>query len=234
MPKFFKKPNFPTKLFVASSLAVFFLFFIIFIILNFNTNNIKQNLNKNYNHENFYDTSDPFITKVPSLKNLLTGPIISESDPSLGPDDAHITIVEFSDFQCSFCYEQEKNLKKIMEKYPDKIRLIWKDYPDINSFESAVAGRCADEQDKFWGYHDLLYENINNKSFLELAEKLNLDLEKFSKCLNNENTEALIKKNINEANALDINGVPFIYINDKEFIGEISFNELEKIINNTK
>ncbi|MFH1662120.1 MAG: thioredoxin domain-containing protein, partial [Candidatus Falkowbacteria bacterium] len=204
MPKFFKKPNFPTKLFVASSLAVFFLFFALFIILNFylannSKNEKKLNEKDHYNYENFYDTSDPFITKVPSLKDLLTGPIISESDPSLGNTDAPIVIVEFSDFECEFCHTQEKNLKKLIEKYPDKIRLIWKDYPDDNSFASAVAGRCANEQNKFWEYHDLLF---NSKNYLELAEKLNLDLTKFSKCLNNEDIEILIKKNINEANAL--------------------------------
>lgn len=186
-----------------------------------------------------YDFTDPYITKVPSLKDLIDGPLTDAGDPSTGSDDAPVTIVEYSDFQCQFCQNQEKIISQILSEFKDKVRFIWKDYPENNinsiSFQAAIAARCADKQDKFWPYHDLLFKkrgNLNNDTFIEIAKKLDLDSRDFKKCMESEEAASFIYNNIKEANALDINGVPFIYVNKQEMIGEISFNELKNVINN--
>lgn len=115
--------------------------------------------------------------------------------------------------------------------------LIWKDYPINNvlapSYQSAIAARCAEEQSEFWPYHDILFEeshNLNKQTFMEIAEELNLNEKKFEKCLDSDEIKNLINDNIIEANALDINGIPFIFINKQEIMGEISLDELKKII----
>ena len=101
------------------------------------------------------------------------------------------------------------------------------------SFQAAIAARCAQEQNQFWPFHDLLYKNNNNLTqlkFLNFADQLGLNRAKFVKCLDNNNIRQLIKDNIKEANALNITGIPFIYVNNQEVMGEISLEELEKIV----
>ncbi len=243
MPKT-KQQNFPTKLFIAASLATFVLFALLLFFIKINlASNAKNDAgqqagsnDKYYLNEN-YEENDPFITKIPSLKDMLTGPIISQRDPMLGNNSAQIAIVEFSDYECGFCQKQEQALKQIIDQYDGKVKLIWKDFPEKDensiSFQAAVSARCAQKQNQFWAYHDLLYENSNNLSkekFLELANNLNLNLDKFNDCLTSESAKNLVQDNIKEANALDINGIPFIYINDQEVMGEINFEVLKIIV----
>ncbi len=245
MPKLTKQPNFPAKLFVIASLATFILFGVFFFIIKINfANNTANNQlaqqpnsnNKYYLNEN-YSEGDLLITKVPNLKDMLAGPIITDLDPSLGATDAPVTIVQFSDFECGFCQEQEQILKQIINEYQGKLRLIWKDYPENNedsiSFQAAISARCAQKQNQFWPFHDLLYQNNNNLTqlkFLNFADQLDLNRAEFVRCLDNDNIKQLIKNNIEEANALDIKGIPFIYVNDQEVMGEISVEELKRIV----
>lgn len=196
------------------------------------------NLVANYRHLAQKDRSgDPFITLNSDRKKLLPGPIVNTIDPSLGSDKAPVTITYFADYECSYCRQQESLLEKLLEKYGDKVRLVWKDYPENNSgsksYLSAVAGRCAEEQGKFWSYQDLIYDN--EKDFSEdlavsLAEKLGLQKSLFSECLKDAEVYKLVKDNIIEARALDIKGVPFIFINNQEVMGESEAGDLEKII----
>lgn len=239
MLKFFKRPKFPVILFIASSLAIFILFVFVFFITKISPPLASGGADirgKYYLNEN-YSEGDLLITKVPRLKDMLAGPIISDLDPGMGNKEAPVTIVIFSDYQCGFCQKQEQTLKNLLNQYGDKIRLIWKDYPESDensiSFLAAVAGRCAQEQKKFWEYHDLLFQNsggLNSKILFELARKLNLNINQFNYCLSGSEAEQLIKDNIEEADALGISGVPFIYVNDREVMGEITFEELEEII----
>lgn len=180
--------------------------------------------------------NDPLMTKVPGLKDILDGPILNEADPSFGPADAPITIVEFSDFQCSFCQKQEDVLKNILKEFDGKIRLVWKDYPENNpktiSWKASVAARCAEKQDKFWLYHDLLFStsSLNEEKLSDFAGKLDLDKDKFQACLKDNDISRKIKDNVLEADALDISGVPYIYVNDTGFIGEVTAEELRTVI----
>ncbi|RLC38906.1 hypothetical protein DRH27_01080 [Candidatus Falkowbacteria bacterium] len=239
------KKNFSIKLFIVSSVVALIIFGMLYFILVFSLAPAEEDFSsgaskasdKYYLNENYQD-ADPYITKVPSLKDMLAGPIISARDPSKGADAPQVTIIEFSDFECEFCQQQEKVLERIVDEYKDKVKLIWKDYPDANSesasYKSAVAARCAQEQDKFWPYHDLLYQNTKSLSgelFINIADSINLDSDLFKKCLNQGEAEELVRENIEEANALDINGIPFIFINDQEVMGEISFEDLERIVN---
>ena len=232
--------NKPKILFLLSFIALITLPFLL-ITLNglIQTNKPNQAIDINkYLKTLPYDNSDPYVTKVPNLKNLIDGPIISKNDPTIGSDKVPITIVQFSDFACQFCQTQFQTLKKVIASYGDKIKLIRKDYPETNvnsaSYQSAIAARCAQAQNKFWEFHDLLYETnkkLNKELFIQLAKKTNLNQNNFINCLDNPtNEKILIKNNILEANALGINGVPFLYINKQKITGNIDRVNLEKII----
>lgn len=238
--KKYKKSTIFTPLFIITSLLALILlgFFSVYFKINSNTYLLpnKQVVNDKYYFKKLAKT-DPLITIAPNMSNVLAGPIISPKDPSFGPETAPITIVEYSDFLCDFCQKQEIILKNIIQRFPDKIKLIWKDYPenDYNSisFQAALAGRCAAEQNKFWQYHDLIYKNnteLDQNKFLNLAEQLNLNKNKFQQCFNKKTPQRQIKNNILEANALEITGIPFIYLNQQEIMGQISEEELAKII----
>ncbi len=244
MSKIFLK-KFPTVFFVIVSLLVFCVAFfgMIFLSIKNSNYNYQKNIvkNKKINNKYFlnkdYSHNDPYMTKTPNLKDMLNGPIINTVDPAIGSQNAKVFIVQFSDFACEYCYNQEKKIKKILEKYKDQVMMIWKDYPenDLNSesYQSAIHARCAQEQNKFWEFHDELYSNVKNlnkQTYYKIAEKLKLNLDEFNLCIDSEKVKNLINDNILEANALDINGIPFIYINDQEVMGEINFEDLEKII----
>jgi protein-disulfide isomerase len=236
MLKIFKQPKLPATLFVTASLAALILLPVFFTFLKSILIEDTQTQSQQTS-DNIFDTSDPYITKVPSLRDMIDGPITDGIDPSFGNNNAPIVIVEFSDFECGFCQGQEEVINEILSEYDDKIRLIWKDYPENNiaspSYRAAIAARCAQKQEQFWPYHDLLFEesyNLNSDTFSEIAQELNLNLNQFEECLESDEVKSLINDNILEANALDINGVPFIYVNKQEILGEVTAEELKKII----
>jgi predicted DsbA family dithiol-disulfide isomerase len=234
--KILKNKKFSTKVFVAISLGSFILLF--FFLSSLSLKYSQINFSAGNRHSiGWQKTGDPFITKNPNLEAVLKGPIMNEIDPSLGSAKAPVTITYFADYECHYCQQQELSLKKLLEKYRDKVRLVWKDYPESNSdsksYLAAVAGRCAEEQGKFWSYQDSIYDNENNFSqdlAVSLAEKLGLRKSSFSDCLQDAEIYKLVKDNIIEARALDIKGVPFIFINNQEIMGETEMMDLEKII----
>jgi protein-disulfide isomerase len=236
----FRSPKFSAKLFVTASIFSFAILWFVYIylsaIVGFKPSAAESAADRYYLNTG-YAEGDPLITKKPSLKDMLSGPIISSLDPNMGYADAQVAIVEFSDFTCSYCQKQEQIIKKIMQNYKYQVKLLWKDYPDSNinslSYKSAVAARCAGEQDAFWPFHDFLYEKgvkLDESSFLEIAGMLKLNKNKLTECMESGRTKQLINDNIEEANALAITGIPFIYINNQEIMGETSYDEIERIV----
>jgi protein-disulfide isomerase len=242
----FNKNKFPVLLFIIASCVSVIVLFFIYLIFTLNwsyfkfsqleiSENIKQDNDYYFINENYNE--DPYTTKKPRLKDMLAGPIINSIDPSMGNSEASVYIVEFSDYECSYCAKQEQVLKKVLQKYEDRVRLIWKDYPKTDknsaSYNAAVAARCAKEQDKFWPYHDFLFnknKELGKDAFLRVADLLELDMDLFNSCLDNPKVKRYIDDNIKEADALGITGVPFIYVNKQEIMGEISEDELIRII----
>lgn len=243
----FKKENLSPTVFIVISVSALILFIFLYIISSvilFGTSPSKQvvksvnNEDKYYLNKN-YEQVDPYMTKNPNLKDILAGPIISSADPGIGQKNAPVVMVQFSDFECDFCAQQEEVLKRIKKKYNESLRIIWKDYPEpdynSSSYAAAMASRCAQNQDKFWEYHDFLFKNnkkLDENIFYRGAKDLGLNLDIFEKCLDDSKTRKKIDENILEANALDIPGVPFLYINDQEIMGNLSEEDLEKIIQN--
>lgn len=165
--------------------------------------------------------------------------------PFAGGEDAKVTIIEYSDFQCPFCASSATTLQKIKQAYGDRVKIYFKHFPLDKNYNplmpyqlhplagrAAVASEAAAEQGKFWEYHDALFANQGNfddASLIQYAGQLGLDAEQFQRDLNDPKTAARVTKDIEEGNELGIDGTPTIIINNKKFVGA-SYNDLTQLI----
>jgi protein-disulfide isomerase len=175
-------------------------------------------------------------TRQVFLQDLKMSPerIIGES-PVNGSLESKAILVEFSDFQCPYCAEAHKTLKKLLAKYPDKLTLVYKHFPLTNTHPQAVAAAqaawAAQQQGKFWEYEDALFTNQNKlgeEFYIETAKKLNLDLEKFAK--DRAIANDTIRKDVLLATQLGVSGTPFFVLNTNNYSGGIELTEIEKVI----
>lgn len=158
-----------------------------------------------------------------------------DDDPFIGDKNAKVTIIEFSDFQCPFCRSFfEDTFTKLKNDYIDtgKVKLVYRDYPlpfHPNALSAAEAAECANEQGKFWEFHDTLFgsqsdwvnlstENVKTK-YLNYAANLGLNVNNFSICLNNETYKDEIQKDTADGSKAGVNGTPSFYINGKQIVG---------------
>lgn len=146
--------------------------------------------------------------------------------PIRGAANAPVTLVEFSDFHCPFCKQVLPTLTQLLARYPGKVRLVFRDFP-IDSLHpqarrAAEAARCAQDQGKFWEYHDLLFANAPQASPEELgrfAQQVGLDLAKFEPCLSGGLHRAAVQRDIDEGTRLGVDGTPAFFINGRPLSG---------------
>jgi protein-disulfide isomerase len=142
-----------------------------------------------------------------------------DDDPVLGDVNAPVTIVEFSDFNCSFCGRfAAETLQPLLDDYAGKIRLVYRDYPfqTPGSLTAALAGGCMNEQGKFWDFHNLTFgnqPNLTRDAFIAYAEDLDMDVAAFTTCLDNQQYIEEVKSDISAATQLGVSGTPAFFIN---------------------
>jgi predicted DsbA family dithiol-disulfide isomerase len=163
--------------------------------------------------------------------------IPTEGYPSVGPSNAPVTIVEFSDFQCPYCGNLFPVLKEIEAKYADKVRVVYRQFPltQIHPYaqKAAEASLCAKEQNKFWEYHDSLFANQDELSvdaLMNRAAELKLDTGAFKTCLESGSQAAAVRKDIDDGYKAGVTGTPALYINGRPYRGESSFEAIANII----
>ncbi|OZG74962.1 hypothetical protein BTA51_00745 [Hahella sp. CCB-MM4] len=144
--------------------------------------------------------------------------------PSKGPENAPLTIAEFADYRCPHCKAAAATLKQVQEENTDQVRLVMIDFPILGdqSRTLARAAFCANEQEKFWDYHDALFANqarISRDVALELATELGMDAEKLSTCIDAEKSEQQLKRSTAQATKLGLTGTPAIFINGIAYRG---------------
>src|SRR5713101_2069112 len=148
--------------------------------------------------------------------------VASAGHPSVGGKDAPITMVEFGDFQCPFCRASESAVREVRQKYGDKVRLVYMDFPlgiHAHAMDAARSARCAGEQDKFWQYHDAIFADQSKLAPADLkasAAKLGLNAKKFDACLEKAKYQPQIQQDIAEATKLGVTGTPTFFINGRE------------------
>ncbi len=156
-----------------------------------------------------------------------------DDDPMKGDPDAEVTVIEFSDFQCPFCSRfYTQTLSQLEENYIDtgKINFVYRDLPLDNLHPNArpahIAAECADEQGKFWDYHDILFEKQSQWQRLpsdelqttlsQFASDLGLQTVNFESCLQSEEIADEVNRDALAAASLGITGTPSFFIGNEE------------------
>lgn len=170
---------------------------------------------------------------------LLEAPRVAVSvddDPAMGPANAPVTIVEFSDFQCPFCGRVEPTVKQVLEKYKDKVRFVYRDFPlSIHPYapKAAEAAQCAHAQGKFWEYHDALYADQSKLTVADLestAGRLGLKADEFKTCLESGKFTAEVNKDVADATKAGVNSTPSFFINGIPLVGAQGFDAFAQVI----
>lgn len=174
------------------------------------------------------------------VKVYLTPPIVevsAEDAPFKGPADAPITIVEFSDFQCTYCKRVVSVLDQVLERYPDKVRLAFRDFPIANihpqAEKAAEAAHCAAEQGKFWEFHDLLFEKqdaIPTTNFAEHAKALGLEVTTFQTCIDGGKYQEKVERNYAAGVKAGVSGTPAFFINGRLLSGAQPLEAFKTVI----
>jgi protein-disulfide isomerase len=159
-----------------------------------------------------------------------------------GKEDAPITIVEFSEYQCPFCAQYvEEAYQDIWRGYDDKIRYIFRDFPlsfHQHAQTMAEAARCAGDQGQYWEMHDLLFEKNEEWSAEEdvtslltsYASQLGLDKDEFNNCLDSGKYNQAVKDDFSLGQNIGVSGTPTFFINGRQLVGAQPFEAFKTII----
>ncbi|WP_257460913.1 DsbA family protein [Archangium lipolyticum] len=156
--------------------------------------------------------------------------------PAIGPKNAPVTIVAYSDFECPFCSRAVPTLKQIETDYHGKVRIAFKNSPlpfHANAKPAAAAALAAGEQGKFWEYHDKLFANqraLDRVSLERYAEELKLNMPKFKAALDSNKFEAQIAAEMAEASRVGVNGTPTFFINGRSLVGAQPVDAFKRVI----
>jgi protein-disulfide isomerase len=144
---------------------------------------------------------------------------------ALGPSDAKVTLVVFSDFQCPFCGRLEGTFDELLKRYPSDLRIVFKHNPlafHTNAMPAALAAEAAAKQGKFWEMHDKLFENskdLTRTKFVALAKELKLDVRRFEADMDDPATKKLVEDHQKQANTLGARGTPASFVNGRFLSG---------------
>lgn len=169
--------------------------------------------------------------------------VSADDDTVLGDPNAPVTVIEFGDYQCPFCERFFRDVEPALrEKYvkTGKVKFVYRDFAFLGdeSRWAASASECADEQGKFWAYHDLLFERQrgeNQGTFVKenlkrFASELGLERSQFDGCLDSEKYAQEIDKDLDDAKATGVSGTPTTFINGQLVRGALPLSEFERII----
>jgi protein-disulfide isomerase len=192
--------------------------------------------------------AQPTATAQPTV--VQPTPIVVENvsvddDPSWGPEDAPVTIIEFSEFLCPYCQRfAEQTLPLIQDAYEGEVRYVYRDFivHGEPSLKISEAAECADDQGKFWEYHDNLWENYQAvgqqtgdiaglvASLKTYAADLGLDTATFNDCLDSDKHTAEVQKDSQDAASYGVTGTPGFFINGQLVMGAQPFDNFKAVI----
>lgn len=151
-------------------------------------------------------------------------PIDITGRPVYGSERAPVTVVVFADFQCPHCRAEAPVLRKAVDQFRGRAKLVYKHFPITGHDRAkvaAIATEAAHEQGKFWEMHDLVFENQNDLSdenIYKWAEQIGLDMTKFKASFKAQNGKAVVEKDKADGEALGISGTPAVYVNGRTVI----------------
>lgn len=162
--------------------------------------------------------------------------VSADDDPFLGTDNAPIEIIQFAEFQCPYCGKVGDTIDKILETYPGKVKIVFRDFPlgfHDRAIPAAVAANCAGEQGKYWEMHKVLMANqtaLQESDLSKYAVNLELDITKWNSCRQNPAQDAEVRKDMADATEVGVTGTPAFFINGILLSGAIPFSEFQQLI----
>ena len=158
--------------------------------------------------------------------------------PIRGSANAPVTIIEFSDFHCPYCKKVQPTLSRILSEYGDRVRLAYRDFPldqlHPSARKAAEAARCANDQGKFWEFHDKLYgggTDASPETLTRLGREIDMDVVAFQQCLSAGKHRSEIDRDIQEATNFGVTGTPGFFINGRLVSGAQAYESFAQIIN---
>jgi len=151
--------------------------------------------------------------------------------PLLGPEDAPVKLVLFSDFQCPFSQRLHPILERVMKQFKGSVSLRFKHYPQIHhkeAFIASIAAVCAHEQKKFSAFRNKLFkpgQKLTKKAILKLVARMGLKVSRFKTCVMSPGAAEMVKQDMADAERLGVKGTPFVYINNRPFMPGIGYND---------
>lgn len=163
-----------------------------------------------------------------------------EGNPHFGSFDSSVTIRVYGDFSCKACKDTWLTFREAMRFHQADVFFVWNDAPnDTVGFDASIAGRCAQEQGRFWPYADALYEEQGfwlslgrtRSFFIRLAEDLGLQGNRFGRCLDRPLSAEKVRRDLREADTLDLSVVPVFFFNKSMHTGGLSRMQFEQRLN---
>ena len=160
-----------------------------------------------------------------------------DDNPTIGPDNAPVTVIEFSDYQCPYCqvwYQQV--YKQLLASYPNKIRFVYRDLPlpmHPEAVPAAEAADCAGEQGAYWTFHDALFDQqygLGRTAYDRYAADLGLDTKAFATCLDSQRYLSKVQNNASYAASVGLNSTPSFTINGRVMIGALPLEDFKAVI----
>ncbi|MBI4599634.1 DsbA family protein [Candidatus Uhrbacteria bacterium] len=164
----------------------------------------------------------------------------SDIAAAVGPKDARVVVVEFLDFQCPFCKKAHPILFELLKEYENKsVRFEFRHFPLVSihpfAVPSSLASLCANEQGKFLEFYDMAYsrqQEISLAGLATFAKDLRLNLASFNACMAEKRYEPFIKKDLDDALTLALEGTPTWFVNATRLVGVVSYESFKAVIDN--
>jgi protein-disulfide isomerase len=179
-------------------------------------------------------------TSVPSVASDAAGSPVAVSigdAPTEGPASAKVVVVEFGDFECPYCGEEEPIVTQMLSDYAGRIRFVFKEFPltSIHPYAelAAEAALAANAQGKFWPYHNTLYANqaaLGRSDLDTYATDVGLDLTKFDAALDHGTYAAAVAADVSQGTSLGVSGTPTFFINGIAVVGAVPYSDLQSVI----
>ncbi len=162
---------------------------------------------------------------------------VAEGDsPAIGPKNAPVTIIEFTDYECPFCGRARPAIKQVLQEYKGKVRYVMRDFPlsfHKNAVKAHEASHCANDQGKFWEMNDKLFDSqkdIKVEDLKKYASELKLNQKKFDECLDSSKYQAKVDESQRYGQSVGVSGTPAFFINGRMLSGARPFSAFKQII----
>jgi protein-disulfide isomerase len=163
-------------------------------------------------------------------------PVPTLGSPVMGPANAPITLVEFSDFQCPYCSKAVAQINATLKAYPNDVRLIFKQYPletHPAASISAAASLAAHQQGKFWPMHDVMFANrpkLSRQSILAWAKDIGLDMKRFTADLDSDAIKKAVLRDQADGDKAGVEGTPTVFLNGQKYNGDLAPEAIKTVI----